>query len=151
MHLVLTKDVHIATNKMKFVFVLRTSKTHGLESALQLVKFTACGKKHNLRKKASSSICPYTLLQNYAQLRGNYKSDRDPFFIFSDGSPVLAQQLSVCLKRILKKCGFDETLYGTHSLRSGRMCNLYKFGLSVETIKKIGRWKSNAVFRYLKT
>ena len=45
---------------------------------------------------------------------------------------------------------FDDTLYGTHSLRSGRTCDLYKLGLSVETIKKIGRWKSNAVFRYLK-
>ena len=65
-------------------------------------------------------------------------------------TPVTPRHMNSCLKLMIKKCGFDKNLYGTHSLRAGRTCDLYKLGLSVETIKKIGRWRSNAVFRYLK-
>ena len=54
-----------------------------------------------------------------------------------------------CLKNVLRECGFNERLYGTHSLRSGRTDDLLKLGLLVETIKKLGRWKSNAIFKYL--
>ena len=41
-------------------------------------------------------------------------------------------------------------LYLFHGFQSGRASDLLKLGVSVETIKKLGRWHSNAVFRYLK-
>ena len=54
------------------------------------------------------------------------------------------------LKLMKDKCGLDSRLYNTHSLRTGCALDLLKLGLSVETIKKLGRWKSNTVFMYLK-
>ena len=54
------------------------------------------------------------------------------------------------LKIMLQRAGFNQLLYDTHSLRSGRRVDLVKYGISVETVKDLGRWKSNAVFIYLK-
>ena len=151
-HPILAKDVHIGENKKKFLLILRTSKTHGLGTAPQMVKISA----KPLRIKTGRELpglkppCLYMLLKTYAQLRGPYQCDEDPFFVFADHTPVAARHMSSQLKFFIKRCGFDQKQYGTHSLRSGRTCDLYKLGFSVETIKKIGCWKSNAVFRYLK-
>ena len=54
------------------------------------------------------------------------------------------------LKMGLQQCGIDYHNFSVHSLRAGRACDLLSYGVSVETIKKLGRWKSNAVFKYLK-
>ena len=39
-HPVLARDVHIRTNKKKFLLILRTSKTHGLGTSPQMVKIS---------------------------------------------------------------------------------------------------------------
>ena len=160
-HPVLAKDVHIAMNKKKFLMVLHTSKTHGLGSAPHMIKFTANSREVRERNKSRllksgtlpqpKTHCPYYLLKKFVEIRGNYHTDSDPFFIFRDGSPIQPWQFSSCLKHMLRISGFDQSLYGMHSLRSGRSCDLYRLGLSVETIKKLGRWRSNVVFRYLRT
>ena len=54
------------------------------------------------------------------------------------------------LKTALHLSGFDNGLYGVHSLCSGRAGDLLHLGISVETIKKLGCWHSNVVFRYLR-
>ena len=46
--------------------------------------------------------------------------------------------------------GHPLTLYDTHSLHIRRATDLYKSGSKVETIKQLGRWKSSAVYNYLK-
>ena len=43
------------------------------------------------------------------------------------------------LKKILTIAGFDADLYLVHVLRSARACYLLKCGLSIETVKKLGR------------
>ena len=53
------------------------------------------------------------------------------------------------LKHILQFAGFKKEYYCVHSFRTGRAMDLLKYGVLVETIKKLGRWKSNAVFTYL--
>ena len=55
------------------------------------------------------------------------------------------------LKFILQQAGFNQNNYGTHSMWAGRRVDLLKYGVSVETVKEMGSWKSNAVFTYLKT
>ena len=52
---------------------------------------------------------------------------------------------------MLRNSGFNQGLYNCQSLRIGRASDLLKLALSVETIKKLGRWSSNAVFTYLRT
>ena len=50
-HAALVKDVQIASNKNKFLFVLRSSKTHGAESPPQLVKIASDGWVTGMNKK----------------------------------------------------------------------------------------------------
>ena len=146
-HMVLAKDIQVGTNKKKMLIILRSSKTHGEGAKPQLVKISSTS---NVRDKANSSTCPYQLLLQFARSRGSYESDSEPFFVYSDRSPIKRNQLRSCLTLMIKKSGFDAKLYCSHSLRIGRSCDLLKYGLSVESIMKIGRWKSNAVFRYLR-
>ena len=47
--------------------------------------------------------------------------------------------------------GLESHLYNTHSLHIGRASDLSKMGANVEKIKHVGRWKSNAVYRYIKS
>ena len=137
--------------------MLHTSKTHGRNSAPQMIKISSsrmgsqCQKNRIRNTNHIEAPCPFELLQAYSKIRGGFIRPTEPFLVFSDRSPVTPRHLSSCLKYILHCAGFQENLYGSHSLRVGRTCNLFKLGLSVETIKKLGRWKSNAVFRYLRT
>ena len=122
-----------------------------------MIKITATkqgetGQKSKTIKDAKFDLtpCPYTLLKDYAQRRGKFFSESEPFFVFADKSPVTQRQVTLVLKSCIKKAGFDETLYTGHGLRVGQTSDLYKIGLSVETIKKMGRWRSNAVYHYLR-
>ena len=168
-HPVLASDVHIGLNKRKILFILRTSKTHWKNSKLQSVKI--CSQKANnstdteypeqmqMKAKVHSSHaqdvsiehpCPYELLRTYAKLRGPFAcKESEPFFVFRGGIKVTPGHMQNCLKKMLKMAGYDQTLYSFHSLRIGQSQDLLKYGLSVETIKKLGWWKSNAVFKYL--
>ena len=153
-HAALAKDVQITSNKNKFLFVLRSSKTHTKGNTPQFVKLSSNGQVKGCvkqaRKNCDTSLCPYELLRHFASSRPPYKTDNEQFFVFSDRSPVAARHLRNCLKQALQSEKFNDKLYTLHSARSGRALDLLKLGLSVETIKKLGRWKSNAVFKYLR-
>ena len=82
-------------------------------------------------------------------MRGEYQDD-EPFFVYSDGSSVKPYQVRKLLRSLLNALDLNGSLYDVHSFRIGRTCDLEKFGYSVDQIKSMGRWKSNAVYRYLK-
>ena len=168
-HPILAKDVHIASNKKKILFILRTSKTHGLGDPPQMVKIssepkTKTGERINnemmtrikmenenqSENQQMTIYCPYMLLSEYFALRGPYHSMTEPFFIFRDASPVTPIHVRKCLNLMIKSSGFNEELYTSHGFRAGRSVDLLKFGLSVESIRKIGRWSSGAIYTYLK-
>ena len=150
-HPVLAKDTHIADNKQKLLFILRTSKTHWKDSAPQMVKISSVKAQGIKSAKGELSMpCPYDLLRRYLDLRGPYYQMDEPLFVFSDKSAVKPCQARSCLKTILKAAGFQHELYNFQGLRAGRACDLFDLGVSVETIKKLGRWRSNAVYKYLK-
>ena len=75
----------------------------------------------------------------------------EPFFIFRDRSPVKPNNFRSVLKLSLEKAGLNPRLYNSHGFRSGRAVDLLAAGISVETIRKFGRWRSGAVYQYLKT
>ena len=160
-HPVLTRDIHIGQNKDKFLFVLRTSKTHWKDVKPQMVKIlrSSISSRNECRMAGVTNTnfsrtkplpCPFEHLRSYLKLHGTYITDSEPFFVFKDRNPVKPFHFRQCLKLCLRKLGFDERNYNMHSLRLGRSCDLYKLGLSIDHIKKLGRWKLNAVFKYLK-
>ena len=82
--------------------------------------------------------------------RGPYIEESEHFFVFADKTPVKPHQLRQVLRALLDRINLEGNLYDVHSFRIGRTCDLEKFGYSVDQIKAMGRWKSNAVYRYLK-
>ena len=84
-HPVKAVDVHIAENKQKIMFILRSSKTHGTYAKPQIVKITS---QPLLEKVRDQEFCPYAMLNRYIEVRPKYRSTAEPFFIFGDASPV---------------------------------------------------------------
>ena len=146
-HPIKAMDVKIANNKNKILFILRSSKPHLSTSTPQLVKIT--GLKHRNANTANNIFCPFSILREFLIVHPNCKHKDEPIFIFADHSLVQPRHMRCILKLILSLAGFQADLYDTHSLRIGRCVDLLNWGISVETIKKLGRCKSNCVFRYL--
>ena len=145
-HVIKASNIHMGTNKKKILIVLFTSKTHDLSMKPQKVKIQEM-------KNFSAKIrhfCPFQLVHDYITSRGRYKDLNEQFFIFRDGSPVKSSHISNMLRSLLKAVGINSSLYGFHSLRAGRATDLLNWGYSLEQIKLLGRWRSNAIYKYLK-
>ena len=149
-HVLKAKDVHLATNKDKLMVVLYTSKTHGLRHRPQKIKITS-----NRSEKSGNYVhrhfCPFKVLRKYLSLRGNYTNDCEPLFIFRDGQAVRPQQANLILKSMITNTGLDSTLYSMHSFRIGRTSDLIKFGYTIEEVQRMGRWRSTAVYKYIRS
>ena len=104
----------------------------------------------NLDPSYKNYFCPYLCTQEFLELRGDYVHVNDPLFVFTDGSPVKPYMVRRLLKYLLKKLNLNEKFYDTHSFRKGRAIDLMKAGYHIDQIKKLGRWRSNAVYNYLK-
>ena len=52
---------------------------------------------------------------------------------------------------MIGKISLDASNYDMHSFWIGHANDLFKAGTTVEDIKKFGRWKSNSVYKYLKS
>ena len=144
-HVAKASNVHIGVNKQKILVVLYSSKTHGKTHRPQQIKITG----GNADGTKRTPVCPFKLTQNYISIRGSFHSEDEPLFIFRDGKPVQATHANKTLKNAIHRLGLDSSIYGFHSLRIGRTTDLLKVGYSIEKIKELGRWKSNAVYRYL--
>ena len=149
-HVIKAKDVHIGKNKKKMMFVLHTSKTHGLDAKPQIVKISSSDLNANHQMKNIDTFCPFEILEKFVTSRRLRRREDEQFFIFSDGTPVQPSHCRTLLKDILSKIGLQNSLYGFHSLRGGRAVDMLSMKISVETIKTLGRWKSGAVYTYLK-
>ena len=146
LHVMLANNIHIGLNKNKILIILETSKTHTKGDKPQRIKIAEVKSGHQRNAKC----CPFKVLKDYLNQRPAAKQENEQFFVFSDNSPVSAPQLRLIFKKFIKAIGLQSQLYNIHSFRIGRSSDLFKLGVSVETIKKIGRWKSNAIFKYLR-
>ena len=147
-HTIKAKNVHIAQNKDKIMIVLYSSKTTGGNCRPQKVKINGI---NNGAKTTEKFFCPFRLIREYSAIRGNYVSEYEPFFCFKGGIPILHNQVSKMMKLMFTKLHLDGSLYSPKSLRSGRASDMLRYGYSIEQIQRAGRWKSNAVFNYLRT
>ena len=149
-HPILARDIHIGEKKDKLMFVLHTSKTHSKDARPQVVKISHMDFDYSTRIHVQNKICPYTNIENYLMCQKGFRSHTEPFFIFSDRSPVKPFHMCKTLKQLLSMAGLDQDLYDTYSTRISRAVDLHEtIHLSVDTIKKLGRWKSNSVYLYL--
>ena len=149
-HPILAKDVHISSNKKKLMLILHSSKTHCEADKPQIIKISSVDyDQHSSKSKVTKHNCPYQILRDYVAVRPGFIHPREPFFIFFDHTLVKPLNLRSILHQMLNLLNLDSKSYNTMSLRSGRASDLLCLGVSVETIKKLGRWKSTTVFNYL--
>ena len=145
-HPVKAKDVHIATNKNKMLFILYSSKTHGKESNPQKIKISE--NKSKITK--IGHFCPFRISREFLSIRGNYKNENDPFFVHSNNEPVTPSQIREVLRSTLETLDLNPLLYDCHSFRIGRTNDMVSMKYSLEQVRIAGRWKSNAVYKYIK-
>ena len=146
-HVVKAKDVSIGQNKDKLLFVLYSSKTHDKESRPQQIKITKLQNSQAQKK----FFCPFELTLKYSKLRPLIQNaEIEQFFVFRDRSPVKPSHLRHVLKRALLRIGINYKLYSFHSLRIGKASQLIDLGYAIEIVKRLGRWKSNAVYKYIR-
>ena len=156
LHPVLARDVHIADNKNKLMFILRHSKTHTLGDKPQIIKITSEPKMTSnnqiLHSKFTSynQICPFKILSNYLGVRRGFRSFDEPFFVFRDKAPVTPHNFRSLLKESVIKLGLETKFYGSHSFRASRAVDLWKLQVPISIISKLGRWNSKCVYEYLK-
>ena len=154
-HVIKASDVHVGRNIRNLMFVLRSSKTHSTSDHPQIIKVS-----HQQAVPQSSFAysypnvninhnCPFKIIRTCAEIRRSFKSKEEQFFVFSNKDPVTAAHARNILKLMLIENGLDSSLYSFHSFRSGRAVDLLRF-LDLDSVKKIGRWRSNAIFSYLK-
>ena len=105
-HIVKVSDVHLGTNKKKFLFVLRSSKTHDKNVKPQKIKISSQQKSSTTGEV--TDYCPYQILHRYMQIHPRFRSCTEQFFIFKDFSPVKPYHFRNTLKLILGVCGFKE-------------------------------------------
>ena len=148
-HVLKANNVHLGRNKKKLMLILYSSKTHNEGNSPQKIKITAncIERTGNYTKK---HFCLLILVEKYLLTRGPFIRDDEQFFVFSDGSPVTAQNARLMLRTCISNFGLDASLYGMHSLRSGRTTDLVNFGYPLEEVRRMGRWKSSAVYKYIK-
>ena len=151
-HPIKATDVHIGQNKQKLMIILQTSKTHNLFDKPQIIKISAIERLRDVgdQKMLTIGSCLFNLVRKYLEIRPNCPSEHELLFIFRDGSDVKPVHLRNMLQQLTQSLGLNHTLYSFHGFRGGCATDLYEMGVSVETLKKLGRWKSNAVYTYLR-
>ena len=151
-HVARAKNVHMATNKDKILILLYTSKTHGKRHRPQKIKITSIKEDaRQYRTQTHKHFCPFAVLRQYIHMRGCYDSEEEQFFVFRDKQPVKPSHASAVLKLMIERLGLNSKFYSMHSFRIGRTSDLIKCKYPLDEVQRLGRWKSNAVLRYIRS
>ena len=145
-HVLKARDVHISDNKNKILFILRSSKTHCQADKPQHITISSDEWSSYTIKE---EYCPFRIINDFLAVRPTGKNYKEQFFVFQGRIPLTAYILRQIIVKIITELKLNPQSYGSHSFRGGRAESLFKMGVSVETIKKLRWWKSNAVYRYL--
>ena len=98
--------------------------------------------------RTGTILCPVAAVLAYLSIR---PSTPGPLFIFHDGTPLSRAQLISHLRDALSQVGVKATNFSGHSFRIGAASTAAAAGLSDSFIQKLGRWKSTAFTRYIRT
>ena len=159
-HSVKAIDVHLADDNSKVMLVLRSSKTHTTGMRPQTIKIRANSlevddqesqiTKTAMRARQHKLFCPVKYAKKFVSIRPPLKSNKEQFLVFQDNSPLRDYHMRNTLRSVIDKLGLNSNLYDVHSFRIGKATDLMREKMDIEEIKRIGRWRSNAVYDYLR-
>jgi len=100
-------------------------------------------------------LCPIAWYKRYSAMREKdlgSPSPQAPFFYSTASArqPLDSSRFNEIVKRWLGFINVDPTLYGGHSARVGGATAAAKALVDVRLIKRHGRWKSDAVYIYIR-
>ncbi len=126
---------------------------HQLVVATNTIELTFISYKHsqgNLQKHtihtSDNLHCPVFAMKSNQAKRG---TSEGPLFTLL-GKAVPRQAFSNNLKKLIQLVGENPSSYSSHSFRIGAASYWATKGLSELQIKNMGRWKSNALFKYIR-
>lgn len=99
--------------------------------------------------ETKSSTCPVAHMRSFLAMRPQCKG---PLFCHYSGAPLTRYQFSAILSKVINIVG-DKSVKGkfrSHSFRIGRASDLFDKGFSIDDIKIMGRWKSDAYKSYIR-
>ena len=73
-----------------------------------------------------------------------------PLFRFSSGLDLSYRLYNSIIKRLVQLVGLDPSSYSSHSVRAGAATQAARAGLDPDSIKCLGRWRSQAYMVYLR-
>ena len=94
------------------------------------------------------NVCPVEAILPYLVIRGKQPG---PLFVLADKTMLTRAIFASALKSILSELDLNAHLYNTHSFRIGAATAANNAGVSELHIKALGRWKSDAYQRYIRT
>ena len=147
-HVLLAQNIHLAQNKNKILIVLYSSKMHNKESRPQKIKIVS-NKDEKSGHYTHRMFCPFMVLKHFIDERGGFDDDQEQLFIFKDKQPVKPFHVTTLLKKLIVSLGLNPCNYGMHSFRIGRTTDLIKFGYSIDEVRRLGRWRSSVVYKYI--
>ena len=95
-----------------------------------------------------SRVCPVVALLAYLAVRPSVPG---PLFIHANGTPLTRSQLVASIRASLLEIGMDTSRFSGHSFRIGAASAAAQAGLPDSLIQTLGRWKSAAFLRYIRT
>lgn len=98
--------------------------------------------------RTDGPLCPVAAMLGYLSYR---RSSPGLLFKFKDGRPLTRSSFVKAVRSALDAAGIDSSRYSGHSFRSGAATTAAKQGIGDATIMMLGRWRSSAYQRYVKT
>ena len=95
-----------------------------------------------------SNLCPVQALFRTFSMTPN-ASQEGPALMVTTKQPLRLQDFLKVLKTVVQQSGLDPKAYSGHSFRRGGASWAFQCGVSIETIRQIGDWKSNAYTKYI--
>jgi len=93
-------------------------------------------------------VCPVAGIVPYLAARGDRQG---PLFMTKDGGGLTRQTFTQLLNVLLAKLHLNSKNYNTHSFRIGAATSAAQAHIPDACIKMLGRWRSDAYQRYIKT
>ena len=128
---------------------IKTESTDTISIVIRTSKTNQSGKPVKLRIHASNNtnICCVKSVQRFLSARPAFQGH---FLCHNNKSPLTQYQFSAILSKSITHLGISSRNYKTHSFRIGRATDLAKNGVSSDTIKKMGRWNSDVLKKYIR-
>lgn len=129
-------DLLVDRSEGYIIVTIRYSKTdqYGSGSVLKI-------------KRSNSAICAVSNMLEFLKRRPQVDG---PLFCHLNGKPLTRYQFTSVLKKCLNNLRLDYGKFTSHSFRIGAATAAAMSGYDVETIKRAGRWRSEAYRVYLK-